>query len=47
MLARMSDGREGSLAGSSFIVVRNGQIVAGWNHMDLGTFFQKLQAPAA
>lgn len=42
-----ASGRKATLAGSSIIVVRGGQIVEGWNHMDLGTLFQRLQAPAA
>ena len=38
-----ASGRKGALAGSSFIVCKAGQIVEGWNHMDLQALFQKLQ----
>jgi predicted butyrate kinase (DUF1464 family) len=32
------------LHGSSFIIVKNGQIMDGWNQMDMTGFIHKLQA---
>jgi len=40
-----ASGKTVSLAGSSFIVVKDGQIAEGWNYMDLGNLFQQLQTP--
>jgi steroid delta-isomerase-like uncharacterized protein len=40
-----ASGRKGALAGSSFIRVNGGQIVEGWNQMDLQALFQQLQTP--
>jgi predicted ester cyclase len=37
-------GKKGVLTGSSFIVVKENQIMDGWNQMDLQALFQKLQA---
>jgi hypothetical protein len=33
-----------TLDGSSFLVVRDKQVMEGWNQMDLGALMQKLQA---
>jgi steroid delta-isomerase-like uncharacterized protein len=37
-------GREVTMDGSTFAIVKDGQIVEGWNHMDLQGLMQKLQA---
>ena len=37
-------GKKATLAGSTFAIVRDGKILEGWNHMDLGGMVQKLQA---
>lgn len=39
-----ASGRAVTLPGSSFIVTDGKQILDGWNHMDLGAMFQRLQA---
>jgi steroid delta-isomerase-like uncharacterized protein len=39
-----ASGKEEELMGSTFLIINKGQITAGWNHMDLGALFQKLQA---
>jgi predicted ester cyclase len=36
--------KKASLAGSTFAIVKDGKIIEGWNHMDLGALMQKLQA---
>jgi steroid delta-isomerase-like uncharacterized protein len=36
--------KSGSLTGSSFVIVRDGQIIEAWNEMDLHALFRKLQA---
>jgi predicted ester cyclase len=36
--------KKAALAGSSFLIVKDNQIMDGWNHMDLGALVQKLQA---
>jgi steroid delta-isomerase-like uncharacterized protein len=36
-------GRKASMTGSSFITVRDGKIVDGWNQMDMQGFFQRLR----
>jgi steroid delta-isomerase-like uncharacterized protein len=36
-------GKPVELGGSSFMIVRDGQIVEGWNYMDLTAMFQQLQ----
>ena len=38
-----ASGKTVTLAGSSFIIVKDGQITEGWNYMDLGNLFQQLQ----
>lgn len=40
-----ASGKHVELAGASFMVTNGEQIVEGWNYMDLGSLFQKLQAP--
>ena len=40
-----ASGKTVTLAGSSVIVVKDGQIIEGWNYMDLGNLFQQLQTP--
>jgi predicted ester cyclase len=40
-----ASGKKETLCGSSFIRVEDGKILEGWNHMDLGALFQRLQAP--
>lgn len=40
-----ASGRTGVLHGSSFVVVKDGWIVDGWNQMDLQALFQTLQVP--
>jgi predicted ester cyclase len=37
-------GRKGTLDGSSFVIVKDNQIVEGWNQMDLQGLVQRLQA---
>ena len=37
-------GKKGTLGGSSFLIVKNNQIMEGWNQMDLQALMQKLQA---
>ncbi len=39
-----ASGKKGVLTGSSFIIVKDGQILHGWNQMDLQALFNKLQA---
>jgi steroid delta-isomerase-like uncharacterized protein len=38
-----ASGKTATLAGSSFITIKDGQIVEGWNYMDLGNLYQQLQ----
>jgi predicted ester cyclase len=44
-LAFPASGRPVVLGGSSFIITNGKQILEGWNHMDLGSMFHKLQTP--
>lgn len=37
-------GKRARLSGASFTIVKDGQILEGWNFMDLPTLFQQLQA---
>jgi steroid delta-isomerase-like uncharacterized protein len=37
-------GKKGTLAGSSFLIVKDNQVMEGWNHMELQALMQKLQA---
>lgn len=37
-------GRKANLTGMSFLVVRQGQVVDGWNQMDMAGLFRRLQA---
>jgi steroid delta-isomerase-like uncharacterized protein len=39
-----ASGKKETLDGSSFLIVKDNQVVEGWNQMDLGAFMQKLQA---
>jgi steroid delta-isomerase-like uncharacterized protein len=39
-----ASGKQAVLHGSSFIIVKNGQIMDGWNQMDMTGFIHKLQA---
>jgi steroid delta-isomerase-like uncharacterized protein len=39
-------GRKASMTGSSFLTIRNGKIVDGWNQMDMQGFFQRLKQEA-
>jgi predicted ester cyclase len=39
-----ASGKKGTLAGSTFSIVKGNQIIEGWNHMDLQAFLQKFQA---
>lgn len=39
-----ASGKKATLAGSTFAIVKDGQIVEGWNYMNLGAFIQKLQS---
>jgi steroid delta-isomerase-like uncharacterized protein len=39
-----ASGKKATLAGSTFAIVKDGQIIEGWNYMNLGAFLQKLQA---
>ena len=45
-LGMPASGKPVVLAGSAFIVLKDNQIVDGWNYMDLGAMFQKLRAAA-
>jgi predicted ester cyclase len=36
-------GRKGTLDGSSFLIVKDNQVIEGWNQMDLQALMQKLQ----
>jgi steroid delta-isomerase-like uncharacterized protein len=36
-------GRKASMIGSSFLTIRDGRIVEGWNQMDMQGFFQRLR----
>ncbi|HEY4047356.1 MAG TPA: ester cyclase [Acidobacteriaceae bacterium] len=38
-----ASGKKAALAGSSFIIVQNGKIMAGWNYMDLHKLFEELE----
>ena len=40
-----ASGKKGTLNGSSFIVVNGGQIIDGWNQMDLQALYLDLQTP--
>ena len=37
-------GKKVTLMGATFAIVKDGQIIDGWNYMDLGGLLQKLQA---
>jgi predicted ester cyclase len=37
-------GKKGTLDGSSFLIVKDNQVMEGWNQMDLGALMQRLQA---
>jgi steroid delta-isomerase-like uncharacterized protein len=37
-------GKKATLTGSSFLVLRHGQIADGWNQMDMAGLFRRLQA---
>ena len=37
-------GKKQTLDGSSFLIVKDNQVMEGWNQMDLGAFMQRLQA---
>jgi steroid delta-isomerase-like uncharacterized protein len=37
-------GKKGTLEGSSFLIVKDNQVMDGWNRMDLQSLMQKLQA---
>jgi len=39
-----ASGRAVAMPGSTFVIVKGGQIAEGWNHMDLQALMQKLQA---
>lgn len=38
-----ASGKPASMEGSSFLVVKDGRILEGWNHMDMHGLFQNLQ----
>jgi steroid delta-isomerase-like uncharacterized protein len=40
-------GKRGRLSGSSFTVIRDGQIQEGWNQMDILHLYQQLLGPSA
>ena len=37
-------GKKGTLDGSSFLIVKNNQVLEGWNQMDLQALMQKFRA---
>jgi predicted ester cyclase len=37
-------GKKGTLDGSSFLIVKDNQVMEGWNQMDLQGLMQRLQA---
>jgi predicted ester cyclase len=37
-------GKKETLDGSSFLIVKDNQVMEGWNQMDLGALMQRLQA---
>jgi steroid delta-isomerase-like uncharacterized protein len=39
-----ASGRKASLTGSSFLIIGQGQILDGWNQMDMTALFRRLQA---
>jgi steroid delta-isomerase-like uncharacterized protein len=39
-----ASGKKAALPGSTFVIVKGGQIAEGWNQMDLQALYQKLQA---
>jgi predicted ester cyclase len=39
-----ASGKPVSLNGSSFLRIRDGLIMDGWNHMDMAGLFRRLQA---
>jgi steroid delta-isomerase-like uncharacterized protein len=41
-----ASGKKTTLTGSTFVIVKDGKILEGWNYMDLGGMMQKLQAPS-
>jgi predicted ester cyclase len=38
-----ASGRKGTLDGSSFLIIKDNQVIEGWNQMDLQALMQKLQ----
>jgi predicted ester cyclase len=38
-----ASGKKAALDGSSFVIVKDNQIIEGWNQMDLQAFMQKFQ----
>jgi predicted ester cyclase len=40
----LATGKEVTMAGSSFAIVKEGKLIEGWNYMDMGSLMQKLQA---
>ncbi len=40
-------GKPGRLSGSSFVIIRDGKIVEGWNQMDIMGLYQQLLGPSA
>jgi steroid delta-isomerase-like uncharacterized protein len=40
-----ASGRKANVAGSTIVMIRNGRIVEGWNHMDMGGMLAQLKAP--
>jgi steroid delta-isomerase-like uncharacterized protein len=42
-----ASGRKATLAGSSFLTVKDGKILEGWNHMDLHKLMEDLKAVPA
>jgi steroid delta-isomerase-like uncharacterized protein len=39
-----ASGKKAAMGGSTFVIVKDSQIVEGWNYMDLQALMQKLQA---
>jgi predicted ester cyclase len=39
-----ASGKKETLDGSSFLIVKDNQVMEGWNQMDLGALMQRLQA---
>jgi steroid delta-isomerase-like uncharacterized protein len=40
-------GKTGKLSGSSFVIIRDGKMVEGWNQMDIMNLYQQLLGPTA